>query len=397
RKVVKNKHGDIISDYVEKEPVPGGIVKLTIDKNFQQFVQTALERNMEYIKANRKGGENSKGAAIVVMDTKNFEVLASATYPNYNIDDYSTNYSSLLSAENNPLFNRATMGLYRPGSIFKPSVAATALKNGVVSEGETVNCSGVYTVYPDYHPECQNRAAHGATNVNKALSVSCNIFFYEMGRRLGINALNEGVSLFGFGQTTGIQVPENSGVLSSPDVKKAGGIDWYPGDTLQAAIGQSDTNATPLQLGVYTATLANGGTRLKTSVVGEVKSYDYTQTFFENEKNVLSQFENKNNALEIVKKGMVACSRSGSARSVFGNYPIEVASKTGSPQTATNKSDGTFITYGPASDPEIAIAIVGENITHGYYLATLAREVYDYYFYTKSVNAEIKPDGQLIQ
>ncbi|MBQ4101982.1 MAG: hypothetical protein IJC85_03750 [Oscillospiraceae bacterium] len=381
REVVRNKNGDVISDNVIREAEAGAAVSLTIDSAFQAYVQSALERHVANIREKYDFAADAEGAAVVVLDVNSFEVLASATYPNYDINDYLTNYASLLEVEYNPLYNRVTQAAYRPGSVFKSVVAAIALDEGTISANSTVYCNHIYNFYPDLAMQCLGW--HDDTNAAKALRYSCNIFFYDVGRRLGIEKLSTAATeYFGIGVKTGIQAPESAGVMSSPAVKEAQqGISWYPGDTLQASIGQMDTLVTPLQMAVYTATIANGGTRKEVSVVHEIMPADYEGApLWSNPQRILSTFENKNKALDTVHTGMISAAR---AYGNFRSLGFEVAAKTGSPQITNTTSFGTFISFAPADNPQIAIAVVGEKMTHGYVLGDLCNDIYQYYFHER--------------
>ncbi len=397
RSVTRTKTGEVLYDEVTKEPVAGGTVTLTIDADFQRFAQDALNNGIAHIKKTYRWAEEMEGGALVVLNAKTFEVLAQATYPNYDINTYLTDYASLLEEEYRPLFNRATAGVYTPGSIFKPCVAAISLNEGVITPSSTVSCQRVYRYFPDYQPTCMGY--HSGINVIRAIQESCNIFFYDTGRVLGIDKMSSGATdYFGFGSPTGIQIYEEKGRMSSPALSKTlRGETWVPGNTIQAAIGQMDTAATPVQLATYAATLANNGVRKQVSIVKDVRSSaDATKVLWKNEQKVLSTFPNKNKALETVKEGMVACSRRGSASTFFRNYKIDVATKTGSPQISTTASNGTFIGFAPADDPQIAFAIVGEKMTHGYVLGQIAKDLCDYYFDTRQAGENMMRPGELL-
>ena len=394
REIVRNKNGDIIADNVKREPVAGAAVSLTIDAGLDAFVQSALRRNVEYIKKTYPFAKDTEGAAIVVIDCNTFEVLASATYPSYDINDYMEHYDDLVKEKYNPLYNRVTQASYRPGSIFKPIVGSIAIDDGLIDANSTVNCTHIYNYYPDSPMKCLGH--HGPTNVVRALKFSCNIFFYDVGRRLGIEKLSDGCEkYFGIGQKTGIQIGETAGVMSSPETKKQiQGVQWYPGDTLQAAIGQMDTLVTPLQMAAYTATIANGGTRKQVSIIHEILPADYAgDPLWTNPETVLSEFPNRHNALAAVHDGMIQAAPTYGG---FRGLGFPVAAKTGSPQITNDLSFGTFITFAPADKPEIAIAAVGEKMTHGYVLSGLCNESYHYYFNDRRAAEPVAGDNVLL-
>lgn len=386
--------GNVIS--VEEEPaVSGNTVMLTLDKNLQIKVQNLLADFIENTLKKRAYGDGGdvKGGAAIVMNVKTGEILASVSYPSYTMTEYNTDYSSLLTAENTPLLNRAFYGQYRPGSTFKPSVGLSALAADIIGASDTVNCTGKYTYYSDYQPTCMG--VHGATNIVHALEVSCNIYFYDVGRRLGIDKLNEYVSKLGFGQKTGVEIGEATGVLSSPEYRQQlhdqnPDIElWQEGNTMQAAIGQLDTQVTPLQMVTAISTIANGGTRYQSHLIKSIKSYDMSETIQDDTPVVLDTIETEEENFQAVRDGMLASSLTGTSRSVFANYSIKIASKTGTPENTGTKSDNiAYVAFGPYEDPEIAVAICIEQGGSGYYAAPLCRDIFDAYFYPDGTSAD---------
>ena len=280
RTVEQGENGEILSEEETVSPQSGNSVSLTIDAGFQQRVQQLLE---DYILSLRATGDpetggNAKGGAIAVLDARSGAVLALATYPSYDISTYYEDYADLLAAENTPLINRAVDGLYRPGSTFKPVVAAAALGEGVISPADTVSCTGVYTYYDTviegntFRPTCLG--VHGEIALRDALRESCNIFFYDVGRRTGIDAINEYAENCGLGVSTGLELGGAVGTLTSPEYTESLGGTWTQGNVVQASIGQMDTMVSPLQMAVEAMTIANRGTRYKTYLIDEIRSYD---------------------------------------------------------------------------------------------------------------------------
>ncbi|MBQ5390595.1 MAG: hypothetical protein IIU58_06790, partial [Clostridia bacterium] len=299
-KIVEDAYGNVLSETMVKEPIPGSDVYLTIDIDLQIATEDALEDNITVIHQNAAkeegdfdGEDASKGAAVAV-DPNNGEVLALASYPTFCLSDYLTNYSAYATDPLEPLYNRALSGLYAPGSTFKPGVAATALQEGIISTNTVIVDRGAYD-FGDYHPRCwiylRFGRTHGAQNVVQAIQNSCNYFFYDVGNKLGIEKMNEYSRTYGLGVPTGIELSEKVGILAGPDYSESVGNIWNPGNTLQAAIGQSDNTFTPLQLAVYTSTLINGGTRYRAHVLKEVKSYLAGETVESVEPEVLGQIE----------------------------------------------------------------------------------------------------------
>ncbi|MGL5972350.1 MAG: penicillin-binding transpeptidase domain-containing protein [Oscillospiraceae bacterium] len=385
KEVLRNDSGDIIDVAVTKDPVPGDSVVLTIDKNLQKTTEKLLEKYIKKFNAERKlgdGGDASSGA-VAVINTKTGEILSLVSYPNYDINLYKENYGSLLKDENKPLFNRALQGTYNPGSIYKPVMVAVGQKSGVISNNYTVNCKQVYDRFSGYRPRCLGY--HGNISVYNAMAVSCNIFFYEIGYLSGIEIINEISNKLGAGVSTGIELTENIGQISSPKLREKRGQKWYPGDVVQAAIGQSDTMLTPLQMAVYTAAIANKGVRNKATIVKDI--IDYKGDVVQKQKpiEILDTFEGENVDFEIIKKSMLQTTLTGSGRLAFGNYPFQVGTKTGTPQAPSGSNNGSFIAFGPYDDPEIAVAAIVEHGGEGYYVSPMVREIFDAYFFDKHI------------
>lgn len=392
RTIHLDSDGNVVSTEVESA-VSGNTVMLTLDKNLQIKVQNLLKDFIENTLKKRAYGDGGdvKGGAAIVMNVKTGEILASASYPSYTMTQYQEDYSSLLQAENNPLINRAFYGQYRPGSTFKPSVGLSALAAHILSPSDTVNCTGTYRYYTDYQPSCMG--IHGATNIVHALEVSCNIYFYDVGRRLGIDKLNEYVRKLGFGGKTGVEIGEASGILSSPEYREQlheqnPDIElWQEGNVLQAAIGQLDTQATPLQMVTAVSTIANGGTRYQSHLIKSIKSYDMNSTIKDDTPVVVDSIETEAENFQAVRDGMLASSLTGTSRYIFANYPIKIASKTGTPENTGTKSDNiAYIAFGPYENPEIAVAICIEQGGSGYYAAPLCRDIFNAYFYPETTD-----------
>ena len=396
--IMLNSSGEVTEVIEQKPPRPGNTVVLSIDKNLQKLAQDLLEKKIMWLRSTRKEyeGKEAEGGAVAIVQVKTGEVLALANYPTYDISTFSQQYSELLANPLKPLFNRAVSGTYTPGSIFKPCTAVAGLSEGLETETSTITCSHVYTFYDDYQPQCTGY--HGNINVLHAIEESCNIYFYDLGRRLGINRLADYAHQMGLGVPTGIEIDEQIGQMSSPEAKlKIAKEAWQPGDTLQAAIGQSVSAFTPLQLANYAATIANKGKRMKLTLVKSINSYTLESTIKEHQPTVASQVKASEAVFDTVKKGMVMVSRTGSARSAFANYKLDVASKTGTPQSTKTILNGTFIAFAPANDPEIAVAIAVEKGGGGYMLADIARNIFDEYFFSSSNETAVQQQGVLLE
>lgn len=385
RTVIRDSDGTAL-DVVENQPVvPGKSIYLAMDSSLQKVALDSLEKQIDILQNNLAvyppgRGHEADSGAVAVVNVKTGETLVLASYPSYDLSTFQKEYSSLINDTRLPLYNRA-LAAYTPGSIFKPVVALGALTEGTMTRDMCVNCQMIYTRFPGYQPRCLG--AHGATNVVSALRWSCNVYFYDVGYHLGIENLGKYATHLGLGEATGIEIPESIGRMSSVDLKAklhtGDDANWYPGDILQASIGQLDSQFTPLQFANYTATLANNGKRMKVSILQSVKSYTLDETYSIHTPQVAEQFDSPE-AFGIIHEGMVAASTIGTARATFGNYPIAVASKTGTPETILHPNS-TFIAYAPADDPEIAVCVIIEKGWHGYTGAPVARAVFDAYFH----------------
>lgn len=387
RTITLNANGEVIDATVTQSPVPGNSIMLTLDLDLQRIAQDSLEDEIQWLQANGEEGEGKEATAgaVVAIEVKTGEILAMASYPTYNLATYNQDYNTLLANPDNPLFNRALQGTYAPGSIFKPLVGTAGLQEGLITPSYTYTCNHVYTYYDDYQPKCLGW--HPNYTVMDALRVSCNIFFYDLGRRLGVDTLLDYAKQFGLGEPTGIELPEAIGHMASPAYSESIGEIWNPGDVLQASIGQGKSLFTPLQLATYTATLANGGVRMKTHLVKSIHTYNLDETVEEIEPEVVVDMDLSDTAVSAIRDGMIRASGqngySGTSGAYFGNYPISVASKTGTPET-TGYPNGTYICYAPADDPQIAVAVVIENGYHGYWGAAVAKAIFDEYFFGKT-------------
>ena len=385
--VEQSKDGSIISEEITTPPESGNNVVLTIDSTFQRKVQDILEQHILMLRereSDEKGdhGNKAEGGSIVVLDAKTGGILAAATYPGYDLNDYFSDYNAIRDADFAPLNNRAFNGLYRPGSTFKTAVAAGALQEGVITPQETVNCQQVYRYYDilpgnKFRPICLGY--HGQTNVMKALTVSCNIFFYDVGRRLGAEKLNVYANLLGLGVSTGVELNESIGGISGPQRSEVLGKTWVQGDICQAAIGQMDTNVTPLQMAVQAMTLANRGTRYRAHLIKEVRSYDDQTVLSTTPTEVLSEFAMTDETFEAIKEGMLGAAARVPAPYQLTDLGYDVALKTGTPQKNNTEYHSAAIAFAPADDADIAISVMlelGDNANY------IIRQVLDAYYGT---------------
>ena len=426
--------GTVISREYTKEPQPGNNIYLTLDIAIQEAAERALantiadlrfsrgydaegnplpedelnEDQLEYLESkDEKLDDEITGAGVVVVNVKTGEPLAIASSPTYDASTILESYSELLAAKNSPLFNRALMGSYAPGSTFKPCAAITALSEKAISTATRLECAGVYDKYAadGYTPQCWIYAeglTHGFDTVTEALRDSCNCFFYEVGHRVGIDKLSKYAKDFGLGEHTGIELYEETGNMSKKsNHSQYTGTEWMVGDTLQAAIGQADSIFTPLQLAEYCACVANNGMRHSASILKEVRSFDYSQKIMERSDEVLSTVKSEQYNWDAVHQGMslVAKDPDGSAYGTFRNYTAStVACKTGTAQKGefiTN--DGIFMCYAPLEDPEIAVAVVIERGGSGAKCAPVGREILETYFSIKTATDITEIEGRLLK
>ena len=417
------KEGTIVSQqYLEgKEPVAGNNVETTIDIDLQKVAEDALSKRMKELTDPNinTGGEgegiDAQGAAVVVMKVKTGEILACASYPTYNLATMKEDWDAINSDDLKPMFNRAFGATYAPGSTYKMCTLVAAMENvygptnpkagqPIYAPGETIYDTGVFSHddFPDFHPTClfysSSYGSHGDLTAQDALKVSCNLFFYELGYRMTIGMMDETAKGFGLGEPTGIELTEKVGWRANEASKKASyknsaDAAWNGGDRVLCAIGQSENRFTPLQLAVYTCTLANQGTRYRATFLNRVTSSDYRTLVYSNSPEVVSKMNISDTTFQTYSEGMrrVITMPGGTARKYFGGcedpdanqWPskITVCAKTGTAQHSSGGSDhGVFVCFAPREDPEIAIAIFGEKAAHGSSLAPAAEPVLKAYF-----------------
>ena len=419
KRTVISPEGDILEETYIEEPVAGNHVELTIDMDLQIVTETALASHIENIRAdgvvaaaeNDGTGQDAEGGAAVVIsvaDGSEGEVLACASYPTYNLATYAEDFDELIEDDLAPLYNRALHGLYSPGSTFKPVTGIAAVDRLGISAKQGIEDEGVYMYYEDegFTPMCMiyknYRLNHETVDLRKALTVSCNYYFYEVANQIyyrfghTIDPIDDVAKAMGLGELTGVELDEAKGYRANAETKAmlygedSSQSGFYGADSLMAAIGQSENKFTVLQMATYCGTLANHGTRYRSTFLQRVVSADYTTLIQDNEPEVVSTLDISNEAMSAVLEGMIACVEDkweGTARSTLGDlspegrYPIQVAAKTGTAEhDAGGSSHAAFICFAPADDPEIAIAIYVEKGGGGSSLGTIARAIMDAYF-----------------
>lgn len=403
----RNSAGTVLATVYEEEPEPGNHVYLTIDSVLQEQTERILANGVSILKQNiaQKRAEGTArgdynvdlkdeitGAAAVVVNVKTGEPLAMASWPTYNVATILEDYQELLEAENAPLFNRPLMGTYAPGSTFKPCTAIAALTMGIVNTEDKIKCEGVYTRYAaeGYAPECwiwnstKDHLTHPEENVTTAIRDSCNYYFYSIGNYLGVDDLGKFAANFGLGEYSGIELVEAKGNMSNQaNHMDYAGTEWRIGDTLQAAIGQSDSVFTPIQMAEYCATVANSGTRYSASILKSIRNYDYSEKLYDREPTVMSTVESAEYNWAAVHEGMWQVLNdyiNEKNVNVWVDCQWRVAGKTGTAQKGEGiQNDGIFMCYAPYKDPEVAIFVVVERGGAGADVQFIARHIMDAY------------------
>lgn len=381
RLITTDETGKITGELYTREPQPGGTVALTLDIDLQADVEAALA---ETISGMIDKDSNERGGAAAVVSVGTGEVLALASYPTYDLSTFNEDYDELVNDQRLPMFNRATQGIYAPGSTFKMVTAVAALESGIITPSSIIQDRGIYTYYKDPQPMCwiysQTGSTHGRINVSQAITDSCNYFFYEVGRLTGIRTLDSYASQFGLGQSTGIEIGDSSGVLASPEWAESHDQEWTDGQTITAAIGQSYNLFTPLQLANYVATLVGGGDHYQAHLLRNVKAYDNSRLLYMYDDKPMNTVEISDSTLSAVTRGMHELTVSGSVAYAFENCVVSAGAKTGSAQVGTDIANGVFVAYAPYENPEIAVAIVIEKGGSGAALANTAVEIINSWF-----------------
>ena len=394
RIVSTNADGKITGEYYEKEPQPGNTVELTIDLSLQKSVEDALAETVSAMSA--KDGNTTRGAGAVVIKVGTGEVLALASYPDFDLSTYNQDYNILSTDLAKPLWNRATMGTYAPGSTFKPLTAVASLMEGIITPYQKLKTTGYWTYPgdPNSYANCwiynSSRGNHGSINVSEAITVSCNYFFAQMGYYLGLDKLNEYATAFGLGEHTGIEIGDAAGNLAQ---NKAG-----ENQAPWAAFGQASYLFTPIQLANYIATLVSGGKHCEAHLLKAVKSYDNTQVLAVGNTDPKNTVDISGEALTAVKKGMHDLTTTGSLAPYFKDCVVDAGAKTGTAQVSKDtENNGVFVCFAPYDAPEIAVSIVIEQGGSGSALASTAVNILNAYFSADEVGTAILGENQLMQ
>ncbi|MCL1859794.1 MAG: penicillin-binding transpeptidase domain-containing protein [Oscillospiraceae bacterium] len=380
-----------------REPVAGKDVYLTLDIKLQQVAEYSIEKtigkihNLALKTPNPQlNGADANAGATAVINPNTGEVLAIATYPSFDISTAYSDpkiYKELSESPDNPFTNRATMGQYAPGSVFKIVTATAALEHGDLTVNDTIVDQGKYTRYQGYQPTCWYYPHnHGRIGVTKAIEVSCNYFFYVVGERTGIKTLNDYSRRMGLGVKTGIEIAETPGILASPEVAEAKGEIWAGGQLLQASIGQSYNVFSPLQTATMLGTFLNGGQRYKNTLLLCVKEYGSDEIYYSPAPEIIESFEISETNYSAVKLGLRNVIELGTAAALFNNIPVRIGGKTGTVEIHVGQSseNATFVAFAPYDKPEISMSVVIEKGSMGTWAGFVAEDVLAYYFGSKS-------------
>lgn len=397
-----SQDGTLISSEYLVEPKAGSNVQVTIDINLQGIAEESLAQHMEELRTPSEDGStdgaDAEGAAVVAMDPNTGEVLVCASYPTYDPATYFENYEEILKDPLNPLFNRALDAIYPPGSVYKPVMVVAAIDSGLINSATIITDKGIFDAdnspdnkYDNFEPTCLRYSllggTHGDINAAQALMVSCNYFFYDLGDRIKLSVMDYTGKMMGLGESTGIELPESIGYRANAETKamlhEGDDSRWYQGDQILAAIGQSEHRFTPMQLCVYASTLATQGDRYRATFLDRIVSSDNRSLLKESQVELMSHLDISDEAYMSYTQGMCMVTQEweGTAFLTFRDYPIDVAGKTGTAETDKGGSDnGSFICFAPAYDPEISIAVYGEQAGHGSSMAGVAKDILDSFF-----------------
>ena len=340
-----------------KEPIPGDDLYLTIDKDLQTAAEKAVDEQLKLIHAN--------AAAAVAMNPQTGEVLAIVSRPAFDPNLFAhgistKDWNALNNNPYHPMDNKAITGEYPPGSTFKIVTGTAALTEGVVTPEELIMDTGHHWIIPKGNAEGE---ALGLINFRQAMAHSDNVYFYEMGNRLGIDRLEKYARMFGLGKTTGIDLPyEASGLVANRKYKELNFEDgeWYLSETFDAAIGQGFNLVTPLQAAMLMGEIAADGKRFRPHLVRRIVGPDGS-TVKEFKPELLSTLEVSPSVFKLVQDGLHDVTKYGTARSSFQGFPIDIAGKTGTAENSHGRDHGWFVAYGPFENPSIVVAVIVEQ------------------------------------
>ena len=398
--------GTIVKQFYNEgdEPKAGQNVELTIDLSLQTVAEESMAKLYKKLRAKEEGeaGYDVQGGAVVVMDVKTGQVLVCSSYPTYDLSTFFEDYEANLEAQYQPLYNRALLATYPPGSVYKMCMVTAAIDHGYINPFVQIEDKGVFTKYDGFEANClawtMHQVVHENVDAMYALACSCNYYFYVLGDEMDQDHIDETAKGLGLGEPTGIELKENTGYRANAETKKLlhSGSDayWYPADSVLSAIGQGDNQFTPMQLCVYLNTLLNKGVRYKATFLNRVVSPDYSTVVMQQKAKIASTMQISSDAYFAYTNGMrdaVTIPGYGTANLLFGDYGYTtVAAKTGTAETGQKGSDnGAFLCYAPFDNPEIAIACYGEKVGGGSYLGEVAMDIFNTYFSNKNETGDV--------
>lgn len=417
-KVETDLRGNTSSKTTTKKATAGNTLTLTIDYRLQKVAEDSLKNTIYKLKDGTLVGRtipDADSGAVVVLDVKTGEVLAMVSYPDYDINSLvrglsSEEWNKLNNDPLNPMYNRAISGTYSPGSTYKMLVGMAGLMNQKITVDEKILDPGIYPY--GHKPKCwifsYYGITHGYVNLTEALKGSCNCYFYEVGRRIGIDEIVKYSKTFGLGEKTGIELTnEAKGIIAG---ENRNDNEWYLGMTLSAAIGQSDNAYTPIQLANYISTIANGGTLNKVSIIKKVTNeetnIDVDLSEIEEYASSITgvNFETKKTSIDVsyinaIKEGMRAVTNDtgGTSYNLFKDSKIEVAGKTGTSQVSSGSNDGIFVGFAPYDDPEIAVVAIIQHGEEGTYTAHVVKPIMDEYFNISTEEKANEKQGNFVE
>ena len=360
KKEITVTNGEVSSVVISQEPVGGKTIQLTVNSKLQNSLQKRLADHCETLRRTDYECRNAYCGAAVVLDTKDNGVLGMATLPSYDLADLLDDYNKVAEQDNFPLIDRATDGLYRPGSTFKTITATAGLDTGKIDGNTQFYCDTNFK-YIDTWFHCTGH--HENISVTRALTVSCNIFFYELSTRLGLDVLLDYERMYGLGSPLGLESGDSGGYLACPETYEKLGLQWYVGCLVQAAIGQSEIQVTPLQMATVASTIANDGVRYRPHLINSYWNNTMTEQLSVKEPEIAATVA-QNNAQEVyyyIEQGMIGAARTPMLPEYdLNNLGFDVALKTGTPQSPRG-TDTFVIGYAPAQDPEIAFCAMIEG------------------------------------
>ena len=393
KKITAANDGKTLTESYPDPPKVGGNVALTLDIKLQEAAEKALA---EYVpKINHGNG----GGAAVVVDISDGSILAAASYPSYSAVTYNKDYKKLAKNKLKPLYNRALLGTYAPGSTYKMCTATAAINAGTITPDTRYYCD--YTMeYLGHKFHCWYKRGHGSDKLSDAVRDSCNIYFYNVGIKTGIEAMTKTAKSYGLGEPSGIELSESTGVNAGPEYAEKLGGTWMPGNVLSAAIGQSDNQFSPLQLANYVATLSNGGSHYQAHLLKTVKNSENNQILYQFKPKVMNRVDMADEAREAILTGMgqVIEADDITAFEKLEDSGVKVGCKTGTAQIGrTGMNNTLFVSFAPFNKPQVAICtVVEKNTGDGAGTAPITAAIMDYYFSKKATQERVDAENHLV-